>query len=385
MTLDELTTPLTPAQIEEHIYAAIAARGVSTTGWKDGAVVRTLITAIAIVLGGLSELQAAIARGGFLELATGPWLTLVARYVYGVERNSGTFARGEVTLDNTGGGVYAGDPGDLIVVNSAKGKSYRNTASFSVGAFETGVTIPIQAIEIGSESTASPGQINQMETVLLGVTVTNAAAVVGTDEETDVELRTRCRESTGALSPNGPRDAYAYIAKSATAADGSPLGVTRVRTVADGYGGVTAYVATATGAVSGGDVAIIQGEIERKAGPLAITPTVVSATAVPITVAYELWVLDSSGLSTSQIEEDVASALISLAASTPIGGDIIGASPGRLHLQAIEAAISKAVDGYLVDLVTSVPAGDVTLAIDEVPVLGGGSITATIHEVPRAS
>ena len=315
----------------------------------------------------------------------GPWLTLVARYVYGVERNSGTFARGEVTLDNTGGGVYAGDPGDLIVVNGIERKSYRNTAPFSIGAFETGVVVPIQAIEVGSESTAAPGQISQLETVLLGVDVTNAAAVVGTDEETDVGLRTRCRESTGALSPNGPRDAYAYVAKSAQAADGSPIGVTRVRTVADGYGGVTVYVATATGAVSGGDVATIQGEIERKAGPLAITPTVVSATAVPIAVSYELWVLDSSGLSSAQIEEDVSRALISLAASTPIGGDIIGAAPGKLHKQAIEAAISNAVDGYLVDLATTVPAGDVTLAIDEVPVLGGGSISATIREVPRAS
>ena len=133
-TLAELVTPLTREQVEDSIYAAIAARGTSTTTWKPGGVARTIITAVSIVLAAFSSLQAMIANSGFLDLAEQDWLTLLARYVYGVTRDPGSFATGNITANNTGGGVYSGDAGDLIAVNTTTGKSYRNTAAFSIGA-----------------------------------------------------------------------------------------------------------------------------------------------------------------------------------------------------------------------------------------------------------
>src|SRR5690606_22967724 len=134
-TLEELTTPLTREEIEEAIYSTLAAKGVRTTSWKSGGVARTIITGTSIVLSAFSRLQALIAKGGFLDIAEDEWLTLVARHVYGVERIEGTFASGEVTLTNTGGGVFAGDAGDLVFSCSsgpAEGKTYRNTAAYSL-------------------------------------------------------------------------------------------------------------------------------------------------------------------------------------------------------------------------------------------------------------
>src|SRR3989304_1758463 len=97
-TLAELTTPLTVDEIKTAIYAALAPNGAATTTWKPGAVVRTIITGVAIVLAGFSRLQAAIAKSGFLGLAEGDWLTLVAFYVYDVTRGPGRVPPGKGPL-----------------------------------------------------------------------------------------------------------------------------------------------------------------------------------------------------------------------------------------------------------------------------------------------
>src|SRR5262249_16618862 len=142
----------------------------------------------------------------------------------------GSFATGSITASNSTGFSYSGGAGDLVVLDSVTQKTYRNTAPFSIGSMATGVVIPIQAVELGTGSNAAAGDIDTLVTVLAGVTITNPAALVGADPEDDVALALRCKEKTGTLSPNGPRDAYAYFARSATRADGSAIGVTRVAT-----------------------------------------------------------------------------------------------------------------------------------------------------------
>lgn len=392
MTLDELTTPLTPAEVREAIYAAIAARGGDPTTWKAGAPTRSMIAGLAIVISAMSRLAAAVAKSGFLELAEGDWLDVVAQYVYGVERDQGTFAAGPVTIDNAGGGVYAFDPGDLIVINSTTGKGYRNTAAVSIGALETGVSVAVEAIELGSESTSLVGEVDDFETPQPGLSVSNAAALIGTDAEDDEALRAKCRAKTGTLSPNGPRDAYFYVATNATKDDGTSAGVTRVRTVADGVGGVDVYVANDSGSLDGsiGDTSTALGAvddaIQRQVAPLAITATTTPATPVAIAVTYELWVRDTSGLSDAEIQARVGDALALFMSQQPIGGSVLPGEPtGRVYRTAIEAAIDGAmreIDAdpeFLLRRSVTLPAGDTDLAIDEAPTLD--TVTPTIHQV----
>lgn len=391
MTLDELTTPLTTAEVRDSIYAGIAARGVDTTTWKPGAVVRTIIAAVAIVIAAFSRLVALIAAGGFLSLSSGPWLTLVARHVYGVERSEGTFAAGEVLVDNTGGGVFAGDPDDLVFSTSTGDpRTYRNTAAFSIAAFATGVSIPVRAVEIGSGHSAAQNEIDQLETVLLGVgNIRNPSALVGLDPELDPALQERARQKTGVLSPNGPRDAYSFVAQSAKAADGTPIGVTRVKTVADGVGGVDVYCATASGEVTGSagdpatDLGAVAEAIHTQVEPLAITPTVQSGTPEPIAVTYELWLRDTTGLTDSEIETAIEVALAAYVARVPIGGEVLPGEPGRVYLDKLKAVIGAVFADETVDLNVTVPAADVALVVPETPTLG--AVTPTVHQVSGGS
>jgi uncharacterized phage protein gp47/JayE len=384
MTLTELTTPLTAEEVKTAIYEAVEARGTATTTWKPGAVVRTIIAGVAIVIAAFSELVALIAKLGFLELSEGDWLTLVAKHVYGVERDQGTFATGTVSLTNTGGGVFTGDPGDLVVLNPSSGKSYRNTEPFALGALAT-ILVPIQAIELGSASTSGHGTITDFETPLLGVSVTNIGAVVGTDPEEDAALRARCRAKTGALSPNGPRDAYAYVATSAKRASGESIGVERVRTVPDGVGGVDVYVATANGTITGTndnpatDLGAVAKAIHEQVEPLAITPDVQAATPLTIAVTYELWVRDTSSLSDPEIDDLVEERLAEHLRSIPIGGQVIPGQPGRVYVSGLAAVIGASLPGREVRVSVTLPAADVAVTLSQAPILG--LVTGTIHQV----
>jgi Uncharacterized homolog of phage Mu protein gp47 len=373
-SLDDLTKPVTRAEVEASIYQGLSIIGVNTTSWKPGGVVRTIIAVFSIVLSGFSTLQAKIARSGFLELSSGDWLTLVARYGYGVERIGATFATGQVTITNSGGGVYSGDADDLIFSNSSTGKTYRNTAPFTLGALGSSV-LAIQATEQGAASTSAPGAIDTMTTPLIGVTCSNDLAVIGSDAELDPSLRARCSEKLGALSPFGPWDAYASAVRNATHTDGTSLGITRFRLVKDGSGNVYVYLATSSGAVTGTvgdlttDLGIADEAIQQLAAPLAVTAHTLSATPVTIAPTYEAWMYNTSGSSPTQVQDAIETALESFMSSQPIGGNVIAPAAGKVFVDAIRAVIA-ATFPEIFHVAVTLPAADVTLAITEVPVLG---------------
>lgn len=385
--LSDLTTPLTVAEIKTAIYDTIAAEGVATTSWKPGAVARTIIAGVSIVLAAMSSLIALIARSGFLSESEGGWLTITAREIYDTERSEGTFASGTVEADNATGSVYNVNAGDLVLLNTTTGATYRNTANITIGSMATGVEIAVVAEQLGSDGTAQVGEIDDLVTPLLGVTVSNPAAIVGTDEQSDTSLRTAAQERSGALSPNGPSDAYSYFAKAAVrAADGTNVGVTRVKVTPDGSGGVTVLVATATGGVTGTqgnaatDLGAVYAEVEANAVPLGVTLTTTSATALSVAVTATLWVRETYSLTDTQIGDAVEDALTLLMSEMPIGGDVISPAVGKVYRAAIQACISDTI-GYanLVNMTLAAPASDVEPTASEAPVVG--TVTLTINRV----
>lgn len=385
ISLDDLTTPLTRDEAKASIYDVLSTVGVDTTTWKPGAVVRTMIAAVAIILAALSQLIALTTKSGFLDFAENDWLTLGARYVYGVERIEATFGEGEVTLTNTGGGVFVMAVDDLVVANPTTGKTYRNSSAFTLNALAT-LTTAIVATEAGASSTSTGNTITSLETTMLGVTVTNANSVVGLDAESDPNLRARCREKLGALSPNGPWDAYSYAAKNAVRSDGTAIGVTRVRVIKDGYGNVDVYCATSSGGVTGTadddttDLGAIDAAIQLGAAPIAVTATAHTAVAVVQGVTYEVWMYNTSGLSSAQIQALISAKLAAYAAIVPVGGNVIDNDPGKVFVDTLESEIRFVRPLEIFKVVVTSPAADIELAGSEVWQLGTAVCTA-IHQI----
>lgn len=382
-TIKELTKAISPDELRTQILDAMSAAGLPVTTWKQGAVVRTIAACVGVVGAAMSALQEGLARSAFLGEAEADWLSIVAEHVYGVTRLGGSFATGSVTLANSGGGLFSVAAGDLIVRNPTTGAQYRSTAAFTLAPLGT-ATVTVQAIEIGTDSSSAGGTLTEIVApAMTGVTASNAAALVASDPETDAELRARCRAKLGSLSPNGAADAYRYVATSATRADGSSIGVTRVTTVPDGLGGVDVYLATASGTVpgtagdTGTDLGAVADAIWRQCEPLAVDARVQSATAANVSIVYALWVR-GAGISDGELEALVSDALAEHLAAVPIGGDVIDTWRG-VDRSSLEAAIADAVPGTVVRLDVTTPVADVPLVVPQAPVLG--TVTATITQL----
>lgn len=389
--LDDLITPMTRAEVQASIYQALQVVGVNTTSWKSGAVVRTMIAGVSIMFSAYSNLVAQVTRSGFLELATGDWLTLVAYHVYGVERQAATFASGELFISNEGAGVYVFDAEDLIVQQPAgdgpgAGRTYRNTAPFSLGAGQV-LSIGIRATEAGAASSANPYSITELTTPLLNILCTNPSALVGADEQSDSDLRRECTELLGARSPMGPWDAYSSAVRNATRPDGSTLAITRTRSVPDGYGNVYIYCATDGGGVPGDpldpltDIGIAQQACEHWAEPLAVTSHALSATPVSVDITYELWMYNTSGVTEADVATRILDRLRGFFSIQPVGGNVaVEGEPGRIYLDAISAVIEREFRETF-HVAVSVPAADVVLTVSQVAVMG--LVTPLgVHQVP---
>ncbi len=384
LSIEQLRKGLTFAEAKAAILAVLVTVGFVVTAWPEGGIALAIVDVLATVYSAFTLVAAAAINGGFLDTAEGAWLTYKAKSDYDVTRFPATFVAGKIRLTNTGGGLYIIEPGDLTFAHGTTKKTYRNTSggTLSPGPGTT-LDLDIIAEEVGTASNALPGTITTMVATLLEVTATNVGALVGQDEESDDSLRIRCRLSMGRLSPNGPKIAYEYYARSAVRADGSAIGVTRVRfPTPPGDGSFQIILATASGGVAGDpnddstDLGIIVRDIKANVLPWGVGPVLIfSAEEVEIAVTAHVYVRAAAGLSTGAVTDLAEAALAAHFPLVPIAGWNIGGT-FTLPKNGIQAAIEN-VSAHFINVVVSIPAGNTTLDGDQVPIAGATSIVVT--------
>lgn len=367
LSISQLVSTETQAQVMQTLLDIAASVGVDTTSWQSGQPLRSFFAVCAQKLADYTTVRAQLASMGLLDLATGDWLALYASSMFGVTKIFATAASGAVTFTNTGGSQAIGI-GQIIVAHSVTGATYRNTVAFTLATGTT--TVAIAADAVGTGSNAAPGFVSVMVTSIVGVTVTNALAVLGTDDETDEALRVRCRQQQAATSPAGPWDAYSYVAKTPSYSATS-VAITRIQQVLDTTTGIlTGYLANANGAPSGGDVTIVQNAWDTWVEPQGILSQAVAAANLTVNVTSIVYVAGKSTTRTvAQIQSDVAAALAVYFASIPIGGYIVPPANGLVYLDGIRGAIRDSTPGVVLSTVTT-PATDLPVAAGQVPILG---------------
>jgi hypothetical protein len=357
--------------------------GLQTTNWIAGGYTRTLVALFARLYQTAGDVVKIIAASGFLDTATGAWLTLLAKQVFNVDRIEAEFAAADdgIKLTNTGGGLYDIEENDIVFKNSATGKTYRNT---SAGTLLPGVgqilRLDLIAEEAGSGSNSSVGAIDDFVTTgFEGVTVTNEVALIGIDEEKDPDLRERCRDSLATLAVAGIKKAYEFVAKSARRPDGSVIGVTRVKVQTPvGDGTLTVDLASASGAVASDDVAIIQTEFDTKVTPYGFNATAESATNQNFTAANTIWIPSSLGLSDTQAKQAVLDALTAYSLTLPIGGVVISGG-GKIYWRALLGVIEGSISGTIKAQLVS--ESDISVPSNNVPVFTGVLADTTVVQV----
>ena len=386
-TLDDLVTPITPEQALAAELTQATLLGLDVTAWQPVQPARTILAINAAIISGYSGYVNLVAKGGFASYAATlkdsngvpitSWLDLVSEQVYATTRIPATYATGSVTFTNASG-VTAGPfaVGQLLVANPTTGAQYSNASALSLPPGTT--TATFTALVAGTGSSSAANQITALVTPIVGVTCTNASALVGDPAESNEALLARDLAKLGTLSPNGPSQAY-YAVLTGLLDPVQPwyspamtAPITRVQTLVS-PGLVQCYVANAAGPVTApADIILANAAVQNWCVPLGTTATVQSATGVAVNVTATCYVPASSGLSPTQVTAAVTAALTAYLEALPIGG-VTGASPNIVPYSEILATIARAVPTTAVTLAT--PSADVSLAVTDVATLGTVSIT----------
>jgi hypothetical protein len=374
-SLDEILTPAQRDDVLATLLALASSFGAPTTAWQEGDPILTTLTADAQKSADLTLVAVEIAKGGFGELLpSDAWADLWAQSRFNETRVPATEAGGLVNATNTSASNYVLAIGEFIVAHTTTGKTYRNQAPITILAGVGLDDILVAADEAGIASNAAPATITTVVSSLVGVGVTNPLAFIGTDKETTPAFVNRSRAKLGSFSPNGPKDAYDYAAKTPRYSPTSTP-ITRTKTVLTiATGTLTTYLATAAGAPTGGDVAIVQAAFDQYVEPWGAQSIAAAASAVSQGVTYQAWV-SGSQLTSAQIEVLIEAALTAWFASLDIGGYVIPPDTGAIYPDVLEQVIGQATPGIL-RVSVSIPATTVAMTSNQVAQLG--AVTGTI-------
>lgn len=366
LPIDMLTSEVTEDAANEKILDIIETIGIPVRSWRKGGALRTMIRAVARTVADSSKLSAEFARSAFLDTARGGWLKILATNFFGVTPRVASFAVGKVLFTNGGGGIHAYGV-EQLRLRGLNGKTYTNTEALALAALGTAL-IAVRAVEVGSASSAGPGTITELLTPLLGVTVSNPASVVGTDDESDEELRAHCRAARAQRSVTGPRGAYELAVREAKRLDGSSVDINRISQPQAGSDGtVRLYLASPSGEPLTSDLDIVRTSIENIARPDAVKALVSAAAAKPINLDMTVWARKTAGLDESGLRALVAKELTLLVRDYPIGG--IAKSPFSTQGYLYEGALGGAAKAAHPAVFDTDGAVDVPLGSGEVAVL----------------
>lgn len=370
LSLSDLIAGQTTDETLSTLVALAVVAGFPAYAWQSGTVPRTFFELESLTYADLTQVIGAIASGGFVDYAEGPWLTLRAAQGYNLQRTPAVYTRGTLTLTDGGGiGPYDVTADGQVVVQSG-GVRYR---SVSTTAYPFPLTLPasgtltleFEAEVPGIGGNLPDGSAFEMVTSLPGVTVEQFTPPGGTwitqqgaDEESDAALRQRCKDRWGELGYGATAAAYRFWA--ATASDE----VTRVAVAeATGDGTVSVYVAGASGAISVPGLAAVQAYIEDRR-PQCVVPTAYNASQVTVALTGEVKVR-AAQLATAQAA--AATALAAYFSTIPIGGTVYRAP--------VEATILGANPGVINVILTNAP--EQALASNEVAVVNVSGLTWT--------
>ncbi len=368
-TYAELIDVKTAATLRDELLARLSAAGFPVTAWQTGGAARTLVQVDVETLAELYALVAQIGKGWSLDDAADAWLTLHALSRYDLERFLATFAKHEVTLTAaSGAGPYSITAGQLVLVNN-QGVRFRSTnTTTQTVAHGTPLPLTVQAETAGQKGNAQP--IGVITPALAGVSMAwNSRTLDARDQESDPELRQRCRDRWATLATGFTQEAVRYWATNAKLTDGvTSAGCTRVGFGApDGLGGYVVYVAGASGPLTTPGVTAVQTILDLKK-PITDTPAVTNATQVTVTVLGSVKFFSGYNVGANQIA--AAAAITAYVAGLPLGSST---DPPVVDAAGLSAAVYAALPGKVRDIdFTNV---DVTLSLGQVAVANTASIT----------
>lgn len=243
LSLAQLSTSLSRADVMQWCLDVLTGFGFQTTGWQNGRIQKSLLRTFATLFSDGSEVVVTLAKMTLNETASGVGLTLYSQSRYQNTRFPAIRTAGPMVLTSTATVPYTILPGQLIATTSL-GKQFRNTTGGTITAGGT-LTLEWEAVQAGATYNVGNGAVNILTTPRAGVSISNPDSgsgtwytTIGQDEESDADLRSRNATKWATLSLEWVEAAYIYAART--------LGARKVLVDATnprGPGSVDVYVA----------------------------------------------------------------------------------------------------------------------------------------------
>lgn len=348
VSIDSLLEPMTTDIVLQVIINSLVTMGIRADLWPKEGVAISCMTAISSIFATAWNTTVLPAiQAEWLPTAAGNWLEWVALYMYGVAKVHASFATGQVTITNNGGGVFSFNPFEVTFQNVDTGATYQNVDPISLGAGPSSQTIHVQAVVAGTASNAIPGEITIIVTTMLGCTVTNTAAVLGIDDQSDANLQLTCWNAIAANSPFGPRQSFGYAVQTAlNSVTFAPVNINRFTITPSSHTGqVGVVVASPTGAPDPNDVTGVANNIEAIARPECVTVTVSGATPIADSDSIVVWVTSTPGLDAGTVQTAIQTAISNFIQTYPIGGRSVDGINFFLFASAIDGVCFAAWPG----------------------------------------
>ena len=338
-------------EIYQRLMADFAARtGVETAGNGDLAV---RMYVVAAELYSLHVQNEWVARQCFPQTAAGEYLERHAT-LRGLERRRALCAEGSLRFS-----VDAALSTDLTIPEgcvcmTAGLVRFETVGQAVLKAGSTRVDVPARAAEPGSAGNVGANTVLSMAVAPVGVNrVTNPAAFTGgVDEEDDESLRTRVLETFRRL-PNGANAAFYQQGAMAFEDVAAAQVIPRSR----GVGTVDVIVAARGGSPDEELLREIREWFEQRR-EIAVDVAVLAPAVKKVNVTVKVKVQD--GRDAAAVRQAVKNAL---------NGWFDGSRLGKNVLKAQLGSVVFSVDG-VENYSVSVPSADVSMAVDELPVLG---------------
>lgn len=309
----------TEEEVSTDIFAVLTAAGFPVTTWQSGSIGRGLVEVQKKVLYSVIRSAADIGASGFLSMAYGDWLTILAQDHFDEERKPATATVGSIVMRNESGSVYTKAAGVIVLTAQQGAMAYRNTSAVSI-ANGASASVQFQAETSGAAYNLT-GSSLFLSTPTSGVALQtdstqNWITTAGSDTEDDEQLRARCRSKWGSLVSTGSADAYRYAALSATSEINRVMSVQASGAWTPGDTMVTVIVASPAGGATPAGLALVDAAVQ-KIRPLGVKVETVSAT--PVGVKFYGQVTCESAGSANYSPEAISSRLSTLLSTWPIG------------------------------------------------------------------
>lgn len=178
LSVSQLKTPPTRAEVTQWLIDTLQDYGFQTTGWQEGRIQHTLLQAFATVAVIFAQVINSLVRASFNSTSSGAALTLYSASRFDNTRAAAIATEGPFTFANTATVPYSVEVGALVVTNTA-GVQFSNTAAATIPASSSGTTIAMKAVLAGAAGNIANNSALTLVTPLAGVSATNPSP--GTD------------------------------------------------------------------------------------------------------------------------------------------------------------------------------------------------------------